>query len=84
MAADKNKPALSGIGGSSELRTRLLFVLFALVIFRIGSHITIPGVDPRVMAELFEQQSSGILGMLNMFGGGWESCPISLHPSSCS
>ena len=70
MAADKNKPALSGIGGSSELRSRLLFVLFALVIFRIGSHITIPGVDPRVMADLFEQQSSGILGMLNMFGGG--------------
>jgi len=65
-----NKPALSGLGGTSELRSRLLFVLFALVIFRIGSHITIPGVDPRVMAELFEQQSSGILGMLNMFGGG--------------
>lgn len=69
MAADKNNIA-SGIGGNSELRSRLLFVLFAMVIFRIGSHITIPGVDPNVMAELFEQQSSGILGMLNMFGGG--------------
>jgi len=67
--ADK-KPSLSGLGGTAELRSRLLFVLFALVIFRIGSHITIPGVDPRVMAELFEQQSGGILGMLNMFGGG--------------
>jgi preprotein translocase subunit SecY len=72
MAADKNGVAAlgSGIGGSSELRTRLLFVLIALVIFRIGSHITIPGVDPRVMAELFQLQSDGILGMLNMFGGG--------------
>ena len=69
-AADKNKAALSGIGKSSELWSRLLFVLFAMVIFRVGSHITIPGVDPGVMAELFEQQSSGILGMLNMFGGG--------------
>jgi preprotein translocase subunit SecY len=69
MAADKNNVA-AGIGGNSELRSRLLFVLFAMVIFRIGSHITIPGVDPNVMAELFEQQSSGILGMLNMFGGG--------------
>ncbi len=69
MAADKNNIA-GGIGGNSELRSRLLFVLFAMVIFRIGSHITIPGVDPNVMAELFEQQSSGILGMLNMFGGG--------------
>ena len=72
MAADKNGVAAlgSGIGGSSELRSRLLFVLIALVIFRIGSHITIPGVDPRVMAELFQLQSDGILGMLNMFGGG--------------
>ncbi len=70
MAADKNKPALSGLGGSAELRSRLLFVLFAMIVFRIGSFITIPGVDPRVMADLFEQQSSGILGMLNMFGGG--------------
>ncbi len=70
MAADKKNPGLAGIGGSAELRSRLLFVLLALIIFRIGSHITIPGVDPRVMAELFEQQSSGILGMMNMFGGG--------------
>jgi len=70
MATTKNQSALSGIGGSSELRSRLLFVLFALIIFRTGSHITIPGVDPRVMADLFAQQSSGILGMLNMFGGG--------------
>ncbi len=70
MAADKNKPALSGLGGSAELRSRLLFVLFAMIIFRTGAHITIPGVDPRVMADLFEQQSGGILGMLNMFGGG--------------
>ena len=71
MAADKNGVAAlgSGIGGSSELRSRL-FVLLAMVIFRIGSHITIPGVDPRVMAELFQLQSDGILGMLNMFGGG--------------
>jgi len=60
----------AGLGGSSELRSRLLFVLAAIAIFRIGSHITIPGVDPRVMAQIFEQNSGGILGMLNMFGGG--------------
>jgi len=69
MAAT-DKKSLSGLGGSSELRSRLLFVLLAMIIFRIGSHITIPGVDPRVMADLFAQQSGGILGMLNMFGGG--------------
>jgi len=45
-------------------------VLFAIAIFRIGSHITIPGVDPRVMGQLFDAQSGGIMGMLNMFGGG--------------
>ena len=69
MAAEKSNLA-AGIGGSSELRSRLLFVALALIIFRIGSHITIPGVDPRVMAELFAQQSDGILGLMNMFGGG--------------
>ena len=61
---------LGGLGKSAELRSRLLFVLFALVIFRIGSHITIPGVDPQVMASIFDQQRGGILDMANMFGGG--------------
>lgn len=61
---------LGGIGKSAELRSRLFFVLFALVIFRIGAHITIPGVDPNVMSAIFEQQRGGILDMFNMFGGG--------------
>lgn len=61
---------ISNLGKSVELRQRLLFVLIALVIFRVGSHITIPGVDPHVMASLFEQQRGGILDMFNMFGGG--------------
>ncbi len=62
--------SLGGIGKSAELRQRLWFVLLALVIFRVGSHITIPGVDPNVMAAIFEQQRGGILDMVNMFGGG--------------
>jgi len=65
--------ALGGIGGmtkSAELRQRIFFVFLAIIIFRIGAHITIPGVDPRVMASLFEQQRGGILDMFNMFGGG--------------
>ncbi len=61
---------LGGLGKSAELRSRLFFVLFALVIFRIGSHITIPGVDPQAMAAIFDQQRGGILDMFNMFGGG--------------
>ena len=70
MATDNKKQGIGGIGGSAELRSRLLFVLLAMIIFRIGSHITIPGVDPRVMGQIFDQQSGGIMGMLNMFGGG--------------
>ena len=62
--------SIGGLGKSAELRQRLLFVLLAMVIFRFGAHITIPGVDPRVMAALFEQQRGGILDMFNMFGGG--------------
>lgn len=61
---------LDGLGKSVELRNRIFFVLFALVIFRMGAHITIPGVDPKVMAEVFAQQRGGILDMFNMFGGG--------------
>ena len=54
----------------SELKGRLLFVLGALVVFRLGAHIPVPGIDPDVLAKLFESQSGGILGMFNMFSGG--------------
>lgn len=68
--AASSSGSLGGIGKSAELRSRIFFVLFALVIFRIGTHITIPGVDPHVMASIFDQQRGGILDMFNMFGGG--------------
>jgi len=54
----------------SELKSRLLFVLGALVVFRIGSHIPVPGIDPQALAAMFEQQSGSILDMFNMFSGG--------------
>ncbi len=54
----------------SELKARLLFVLGALVVFRLGAHVPVPGIDPVVLAKLFESQSNGILGMFNMFSGG--------------
>lgn len=53
-----------------ELRSRLFFVLGALVVYRLGAHIPVPGIDPDVLAKLFESQSGGILGMFNMFSGG--------------
>ena len=69
-SASSTVGSLGGLSRSAELRSRLFFVLFALVVFRIGSHITIPGVDPHAMAAIFDQQRGGILDMFNMFGGG--------------
>jgi preprotein translocase subunit SecY len=62
----------SGISGGkfSELKARLLFVLGALLVFRIGAHIPVPGIDPIALAGLFEQQRGTILDMFNMFSGG--------------
>lgn len=54
----------------NELKSRLWFVLGALVVFRLGSHIPVPGIDPTVLKQLFDSQSGGILGMFNMFSGG--------------
>ena len=62
--------SLAGLGQVSELRKRLVFVLVALVVYRIGTFIPVPGIDPSAMARFFEQQSSTILGMFNMFSGG--------------
>jgi preprotein translocase subunit SecY len=53
-----------------ELKSRLLFVLGALIVYRLGAHIPVPGIDPDVLAKLFQSQSGGILGMFNMFSGG--------------
>jgi len=54
----------------TELKGRLLFVIGALIVFRLGTFIPVPGIDPDVLAKLFESQSDGILGMFNMFSGG--------------
>ena len=53
-----------------ELKSRLLFVLGALVVFRVGSHIPVPGIDPQALNAMFKQQSGSILDMFNMFSGG--------------
>lgn len=53
-----------------ELKSRLLFVLGAFVVYRIGAHIPVPGIDPKALATMFEQQSGSILDMFNMFSGG--------------
>jgi len=58
------------IGPTSELKQRLLFVLVALLVFRVGSFIPVPGVHPEALALLFDQQRGTILDMFNMFSGG--------------
>ncbi|MFZ2541744.1 MAG: preprotein translocase subunit SecY [Gallionella sp.] len=57
-------------GKYGDLSRRLWFLLSALVVFRIGTYIPVPGIDPEVLADLFNTQKSGILGMFNMFSGG--------------
>lgn len=69
MAAPKLGSALSQ-GGLSELKSRLLFVLVGLIIYRLGSYIPVPGLDPARLAALFQQHESGLLGLFNMFSGG--------------
>ena len=61
---------LNAVGKMSELKSRLWFVLGALVIFRLGAHIPVPGIDPAVLKQLFDSQNNGVLGMFNMFSGG--------------
>src|ERR1041385_9328404 len=65
--------ALPNVGKGAkygDLKRRLLFLLGALVVFRIGAHIPVPGIDPNVLASFFEGQQGGMLGMFNMFSGG--------------
>ena len=61
---------LAAIGKMTELRQRILFVLGAMVVFRLGTHIPIPGVDPTAVAALFEQTRGSIVDIFNMFSGG--------------
>ena len=67
LAASINFGALSK---ATELKKRIWFTLSALVIYRLGTYIPAPGIDPVVMEQIFEQQAGGIIGMFNMFAGG--------------
>lgn len=65
-----NGAALGGSSGLTELRNRLLFVFLAVVIYRVGTHIPVPGINPVAFAQLFERSSGGIFELINMFNGG--------------
>jgi preprotein translocase subunit SecY len=57
-------------GGFRELKNRFLFLIVAILIFRIGSYIPVPGIDPAKLARMFSQHSGGIIGLFNLFSGG--------------
>ncbi len=61
---------LGGLGKLTDLRQRLFFVLGALVVYRVGTYIPVPGMDPTKLAELFRDAQSSIVGLFNMFSGG--------------
>ncbi len=61
---------LSGLTKFTELRQRIVFVLVALIVYRIGTYIPVPGINPTALATFFEQQSGTIIDLFNMFSGG--------------
>ncbi len=68
MATGSNQLAKNGKFG--DLRRRLMFLLLALVVYRIGAHIPVPGIDPAQLQQFFKGQEGGILNLINMFSGG--------------
>ncbi len=63
-------PGVAGFGKYADLRQRLLFVLGALIVYRIGTYIPVPGINPAALAQLFEGTKSSIVGLFDMFSGG--------------
>jgi len=62
--------SFSSLGKATELKKRIWFTLGALIVYRLGTYIPLPGIDPAVLASVFAQQSGGIIGMFDMFSGG--------------
>lgn len=72
MANTSSNPAaaLGDVTRFGEIRSRVLFLIGALVVYRIGTFIPVPGIDPAQVARFFQDQSQTILGIVNMFSGG--------------
>jgi preprotein translocase subunit SecY len=65
-----NAAQIANSGKFGDLRRRLVFLLLALVVYRVGAHIPVPGIDPAQLQQLFKGQQGGILSLFNMFSGG--------------
>ena len=70
MATSSSQLQLAKGGKFGDLRRRLVFLLLALVVYRLGAHIPVPGIDPDQLQQLFKGQQGGILSLFNMFSGG--------------
>jgi preprotein translocase subunit SecY len=70
VASVQNTAGKASASKYGDLKRRLVFLLLALLVYRIGAHIPVPGIDPTELAKLFKGQQGGILGMFNMFSGG--------------
>ncbi len=73
MATTGTTNPIAGLGDAArfgEIRSRLLFLIGALIVYRIGTFIPVPGIDPAAVSRFFQDQSNGILGIVNMFSGG--------------
>src|SRR5579872_1796477 len=70
MSVSRLGGASTANSGISDLKRRLLFVLLAIFVFRVGSYIPVPGLNPQRLQELFNAQQNNIIGLFNMFSGG--------------
>jgi preprotein translocase subunit SecY len=68
----KNQKSFAGQsgGGLAELKARLIFVMVGILVYRLGAHIPVPGLDPQKLAHFFNEQQNTIFGLFNMFSGG--------------
>ena len=67
LAANLN---IGAFAKATELKKRIWFTLGCLIVFRLGTYVPMPGIDPHILQDIFEQQAGGVLGMFNMFAGG--------------
>ena len=65
-----SKMDFSAFSKAKDLQKRLLFTLFALIIFRLGTYVPLPGINPQVLRDFFSSNSGGLIGMFNAFTGG--------------
>ena len=67
MATSPSTTKSTGWAKYGDLKGRLIFLLLALVVYRIGAHVPVPGIDPDMLRQLFSEQQGGILGLFNMY-----------------